>query len=130
MRYLFCLPLTFVLSIPLQAAEITLVSAKPGDPPAVVVTGLQKEAVARLKGANLTAKQWAEVFRVVVAGGMEEELLARPPLAGTHTLTDTGIRFEPQFPLVPGREYVAILKADANAKPVRVSLSGRRSGVF
>lgn len=123
MRYLLCLPLAFTLVLPLRAAEIKLVAAKPGDSPAVEATGLPKEALARLKGAKLTAKDWPEVFRVVVAGGTEEELLARPPLAGTHTLTDNGIRFEPQFPLTPGREYVAILKTDANAKPTRTTLS-------
>jgi len=33
------------------------------------------------------------------------------------------MRFEPQFPLVPGRDYVAILSADPNTKPMRVTLA-------
>jgi hypothetical protein len=112
------------LPLPLRAAEppaIGLVSQKPGAPPVVEVTGLPKQAVERF--AKLPAGERAAAFRVVVAGGTEAELLARPPLAGTYTVTETGIRFEPQFPLVPGREYVVLVSADANAKPVRVTLS-------
>ena len=60
---------------------------------------------------------------MVVAGGTEAELLARPPLAGAYSVTEKGLRFEPQFPLVPGREYVAILQTDSSAKPIRVTLS-------
>ena len=56
-----------------------------------------------MKAAKPTAKDWHPIFRVVVAGGTNAELLARPPLAGTYTLTETGVRFEPQFALVPGR---------------------------
>jgi hypothetical protein len=104
-----------------QSPPITLASSRPGDPPAVEVV-LPKEAVAKLKAANPTAKEWPDILRVVVAGGTAEEERTRTPLAGTHTLTETGIRFEPQFPLVPGREYRAVLRLDAAAKPVAATL--------
>src|SRR5206468_7955185 len=84
---------------------------------------LSKETVAKLAAARLTVKEWPAMFRVVVAGGTEEELLARPPLAGTYSLTHTGIRFEPQFPLVPGRDYIAIFKADSDARAFRATLA-------
>ena len=64
---------------------------------------------------------------MVVAGGTEKELLARPPLAGSYSLTDTGIRFEPQFPLVPGRDYVAILQARPERQAAYTSHSRCRS---
>ncbi|MBA4066698.1 MAG: hypothetical protein C0501_23930 [Isosphaera sp.] len=105
---------------PVRADEPTakLVSAKPGDPPAVEATGLPKELL-----ANRTPKELAAVFRVAVAGGTAEELIARPPLAGSYALTPAGVRFDPQFPLVPGREYVAVLHPDPKGKPVLVTLS-------
>jgi len=124
MRWYLSLPLMLVFALPLRAAEppsIGLATPKPGAAPVVEVGGLSKELTARF--AKFSAKEWAVVFRVVVAGGTEEELLARAPLAGSYSLIDTGIRFEPQFPLVPGRDYVAILKIDANMKPIRVTLA-------
>jgi hypothetical protein len=115
MRFSLGTSLTLALTLTLTAAEppkIALVIDKPGNPAAVEVTGLSKETITRLKNAMLDNKQWPEVFRVVVAGGKDEEVRARLPIAGTRTLTDSGIRFEPQFPLVPGREYRAIFHPD------------------
>lgn len=123
MRYLLGFALVLAMQVPLVAAEVQLVPATMGGAPVVEAVGLPKAMLARLKGAGLTAKQWPGVFRVVVAGGTEAELQARPPLAGTHTLIESGIRFEPQFPLVPGREYVAILQLDGEERPVRTVLS-------
>src|SRR5262249_16853144 len=70
-----------------------------------------------------TDKEWHPIFRVVVAGGTNEEVLARPAVAGTYTLTETGVRFDPQFPLTPGREYVAILYDDPKGKPILAKLA-------
>ncbi len=112
MRHVLCLSLLIALAPTLLAEErpsVGLTAAKQGESPGVEVSGLPKDMLARLKAAPLTAKEWAPIFRVVVAGGTNEELLARPPLAGTYALTDTGVRFNPQFPLTPGREYVAVL---------------------
>jgi hypothetical protein len=127
MRHLLCLLLPLSLPLPLATADerpsIGLTTAKPGEAPGVEVIGLSKEMLAKLKAAKLTAKEWAPIFRVVVGGGTNEELLARPPLAGTYTLTETGVRFDPQFPLVPGREYVAILHDIPGGKPALLTLS-------
>ena len=112
MRNLLSIPITFALVLSLPASEppkIALTEAKPGQAGAVEVTGLSKETIAKLKSANLTAAQWPEVFRVVVAGGKPEEVSKRLPISGTYSLTETGIRFEPQFTFVPGQEYRATL---------------------
>jgi len=115
MRFLLCTTFTLALFFSLLAAEpprIALVANKPGEPAAVEVTGLPKETIAKLKKLDLDSKQWSQIFRVVVAGGKTEEVLARLPIAGSYQLTDSGIRFDPQFPLVPGREYRAFLHPD------------------
>jgi hypothetical protein len=125
MRSLLCISVSIALAHTLSAAEppkIGLVAGKPGDPAAVEVTGLSTETIARLKKAKLDNKQWSEMFRVVVAGGKAGEVLARLPIAGTYIVNDSGIRFEPQFPLTPGREYRAILHPDYDpATPARES---------
>jgi hypothetical protein len=122
-RHAACLALALALPLALHAADAPTValSAAKGESPAVEVRGLPKELVARLKDAD--AKGRAAAFRVVVGGGTVEEQLARTPLAGSYAFTDAGVRFEPQFPLVPGREYVAILSADPTAKPALTTLS-------
>jgi hypothetical protein len=135
MRFLQSISLFLILTFALSAAEppkIGLVG-KPGEPAAVEVTGLSKETIARLKSAKLEAKQWPEMLRVVVAGGKAEEERNRLPIAGTYTLTESGIRFEPQFPLVPGREYRAILFPEfdptrsGKGEPVEASLTVPKS---
>jgi hypothetical protein len=121
-----CLSLILVLIVPLPtwAAEqpsIGLVSPKPGEPPVVEVQGLPETFAVEF--SRLSTKERVQIFRVVVGGGTEMELLARPPLAGTYSLSEGRIRFVPQFPLVPGRDYVAILRAEPNAKQIRVTLA-------
>lgn len=106
-----------------ERPSVGLTAVKAGESPAVEVAGLPKELHARMKAAKPAAKDWHPIVRVVVAGGSNEELLARPPLAGTYTLTATGVRFEPQFPLVPGRDYVAIVYDLQNRKPMLAKLS-------
>jgi hypothetical protein len=124
MRVFISFVVALALPLAVRAADsptIKLVALKPGAPPVVEIAGLPKDTIARL--AKLSAKEWGPIFRVVVAGGTDQELLARPPLAGAYMVTETGVRFEPQFPLVPGREYVALLQTDANATLIRVSLA-------
>lgn len=126
MRHHLCLVLLLALSPSLAADDrpsVALTPTKMGESPGIELSGLPKERRAQLKAMNLTAKEWHPVFRVVVAGGTQEELLARPPLAGTYTLTDTGVRFDPQFPLVPGREYVAVVHDRPGGKPILVTLA-------
>jgi len=124
MRFLLCLPLALALALTLRADDrpaVALVTPKAGGPAAVEVSGLPKELRERLKAAK--PADWHPVFRVVVAGGTEAELLARPAMAGTYALTDAGARFEPQFALVPGREYVAIVHDAPGGKPVLTTVA-------
>ena len=126
MRSIWSLCIVLALALPLPATEppsIRLVTPRPGAEPVLEVSGLPKGTIARLKESKPTTRAWTALFRVVVSGGAEAELQARPPLAGSYSLTDTGVRFEPQFPLVPGREYVAILQAEPNAKPIRLTIT-------
>jgi len=126
MRHTLCFLLLTTLSPALRADHrppFGLTATKPGESPNVEVRALPNEMYERLKLAKLTPKDWPPIFRVVVAGGTKEELLARPPMAGTCTLTDTGILFEPQFPLVPGRDYVVILHEQPKGPPLFVTLS-------
>ncbi|MFO0823176.1 MAG: hypothetical protein U0792_08655 [Gemmataceae bacterium] len=124
MRHILCVLLALLFGSAVRAAEpvVALTNVKAGDPPTVEATGLPKELLARLKMAKLNAKEWAPIFRVVVGGGTNEEVLSRIPLAGEYAITDTGLRFEPQFPLVPGREYVAILEHQPKQPPLLIKL--------
>jgi hypothetical protein len=84
---------------------VKLVSAKPGDPPSVEITGIDKVTLTAIAEAKLTADEWAKVARLVVDAGTPEEVAKKPPIAGTWTVTAEALRFEPQFPLVPGGKY-------------------------
>jgi hypothetical protein len=122
------LSLTFAVAASCFAAEpgpsIRLAPGKAGEPPFIEVTGLSKESLTRLVAARPTARQWNEILRVAVAGGSPAEAAKRPPVTGTHTLTKTGIRFEPLFPLVAGLKYRVVLDlkgyGEGGEKPVEV----------
>src|SRR5262245_40818350 len=63
-----------LLAFTLEAREATpptakLVSAKPGDPPAVELSGLDKRTLTAIAEAKLTADEWAKVARLVVDSG-------------------------------------------------------------
>lgn len=100
---------TLVLALPLLAAEpkpaIRMAEAPGGA--RVVEVAVGKVTVDRLKAATPTAKQWAAILRVVVVGGTPAEAATRPPVAGTYSADGEVIRFEPQFPFVPGVNYQA-----------------------
>ena len=115
------LPLSLLLAADTRPPEAKLTPAKSGEPAAVEVTGLDKASLAALRDAKLTAAEWAGVCRVVVDGGKPEEVAARPPVAGTWSVTADAIRFDPQFPLVPGMTYRVI--CDLSAVP-RVNRKG------
>jgi hypothetical protein len=111
MRCLFALSLALPLSPALAGAadppaEIRLARPKP-DAAVVEVAGVNRDALARLKGANLVPAEWAMILKLVVADGTPEEVAARPPVAGDYSVAGEVIRFEPQFPLVPGVRYRA-----------------------
>lgn len=126
MRRLICLSIALALAPALKADErpsVGLTSAKAGESPGVEVAALPKDLHAKAKADKFTDKQWHPFIRVVVGGGTQEDVLNRPAMAGTYTLTATGVRFDPQFPLVPGREYVAIVHDLPNGRPALHTLS-------
>ncbi len=98
---LTCAPLTIGAGPP--AAKP--VAAKPGEPPAVEIVGLAEADLAALAAAKLDAAEWPKVARLVVEGKSDEETAKKPPVAGAWAVTGEALRFEPQFPLVPGVKY-------------------------
>ncbi|HUR55821.1 MAG TPA: hypothetical protein VMZ71_16915, partial [Gemmataceae bacterium] len=102
MRCLVAFALLLAPALTLRAADIKLTQA------GVEVTGISKDALAKLKAAKLDASEWARLFRVVVSEGTADEIAARPSVAGTFSVTETAIRFEAQFPLTPGVKYRAM----------------------
>jgi hypothetical protein len=88
-----------------EPPAVKLVSAKPGDPPAVEIVGVAKTDLAALAEAKLTAGEWPKVARLVVDDGKPEDVAKKPPVAGGWSVRGDALRFEPQFPLVPGVKY-------------------------
>src|SRR5215212_1503124 len=74
---------------------------------AIEVTGVSAATLAKLKGADLAQAEWVRILHIVVAEGTPEAVAARPPVAGTYSVADGVIRFEPQFKLSPGLKYRA-----------------------
>ncbi len=92
------------LALPARAAdpEAELHAAKPGDPLAVVIVGVEKAQLAALAGAKPTADEWLKVARLVVDEGTPAEVAKRQAVAGEWSVTADALRFEPQYPLAPG----------------------------
>ena len=70
-----------------------------GAPSYVEVTGLSHAQLRAVRSAALTDEQWARLLRVAVSE-------AAPAMLGTYGVTDSALRFTPQFALDPGRPYV------------------------
>ena len=69
-----------------------------GGQPYVEVTGLSSGALAALRGSQRTADEWSAILRVAVSD-------EAPGMLGSYSVADGALRFTPQFPLDPGREY-------------------------
>jgi hypothetical protein len=98
----------FALALPARAADrrdATFVAAKPGEPAAVYVTGLDKASLAALAEAKLTAAEWPKVARLVIDEATLADAHKKPPIAGEWSVAGDALKFEPQFPLVPGKRY-------------------------
>ena len=65
----------------------------------VEVAGLSNAQLRAVRSAALTEAQWPALFRVAVSD-------SAPGMLGTYTITDTALRFTPQFTLDAGRAYV------------------------
>jgi hypothetical protein len=102
-----------------RSPEVKLVTPKPGEPAVVEVTGLEKQLAAAVAEAKLTPDEWEKVCRLTVDDGKPAP--DRPPVAGTWSATGGVLRFEPQFPLVPGLNYR--LTCDLSKVP-RVTIKG------
>jgi hypothetical protein len=100
-----------------DSPTIKLGAAKSTDAPVVEISGLDKTDLASLAGAKLSEEEWAKVARLVV-DTEAADLATRPGVAGAWSVGADGLRFEPQFPLVPGVNYRAIchLKAAPRTK--------------
>lgn len=98
---------------------LSLTAPTPDAPVAVQLTGLAPRDLAAVRDAKLSPERWPAVLRVVVAGGTPAEEAARPPVAGTYTVTADTIRFSPEFPFVPGVTYRATFD------PAPLKLGGR-----
>jgi hypothetical protein len=109
--------------MPATGAEpaVKLVSTNPGDPPAVVITGIATADLDALTGAKLAVDEWPKVARLVVDDGKPDEVAKKPPMAGGWWVKDNALRFDPQFPLVPGVKYRVF--CDLGAAP-RAKLKG------
>lgn len=86
--------------------DAKVVPTKSGEPAAVELAPIDKDVLTALREAKLTAEEWSKYCKVVVAKGKPAEVGARPGVAGSWSVTADAIRFEPQFPLVPGIEYL------------------------
>jgi hypothetical protein len=84
--------------------------------PYIEIQGLSHADLAALSRANLTADEWAAIFRVTVQPSPTASG-SLPAMAGKYT-TDSSLRFWPAFPLDPGRLY------DVRFKPSAVSRVG------
>jgi len=78
-------------------------AASPSGKAAVVVSGIDRENLAKLSGNDWNADRWAEVLSVAVASADGKAL----PIAGTYRVVGDSLRFEPSFPIDPGLRHVA-----------------------
>ena len=72
----------------------------------VEVTGLTKATLTRLRSSNWKLSDWQRLLRVQVeTSGVTPQKL--PAMLGTYRVEGNAIRFDPQYPLVPGLSYQA-----------------------
>jgi hypothetical protein len=76
-------------------------------PHSVEVTGLTKATLARLRSANWKLSDWQRLLRVQVEPKNGPTTQKLPAMLGTYRVEGNSIRFEPQYPLVPGLSYQA-----------------------
>jgi hypothetical protein len=112
--------LTLVCPVSAEPPAIRLVTPNNGER-VVDVVGLKKADLDALAGAKLTADEWPKVARLVVDVGTPEEVAKKQPVAGLWSVRDGALRFEPQFPLVPGVQYRVF--CDLSATP-RAQIKG------
>jgi len=76
----------------------------------VEVTGLTNATLTRLRRSNWKLSDWQRLLRVQVEPKNEttsQRPTLLPPMSGTYRVEGNAIRFQPQYPLVPGLSYQA-----------------------
>jgi hypothetical protein len=74
---------------------------------AIEITGISRAGLSALSKANLTGDEWSALLRVTVKRPPGQPADAPLPVAGRYAVARS-IRFEPLFPLDPGREYEVV----------------------
>ena len=86
-----------------EPLAVALVTPTGETRPALDVTGLTDDERAALKG-DAPAAMWESLLTVRVQAA-NPEAAPPPPVAGSYSVTDRGVRFTPAFPFQPGRRY-------------------------
>lgn len=76
----------------------------------VEVTGLTKATLTRLRRSNRKQSDWQRLLRVQVEPNDGPTQQTLPAMLGTYRVEGNTIRFEPQYPLVPGLSYQAVFR--------------------
>ncbi len=79
----------------------------------VEVTGLTKATLTRLRRSDWKSSDWQRLLRVQVEpkdGPTQQRPASLPAMLGTYRVEGNAIRFEPQYPLVPGLSYQAVFR--------------------
>lgn len=84
----------------------------------VEIAGVEKDALRELKALGLGL---SKACKLVVGEGTPEEIAKRQAVAGTWTISENALRFEPQFPLVPGVKYQ--IRIDSKPQPIVLAMS-------
>jgi hypothetical protein len=79
----------------------------------VEVTGLSKATLTRLRRSDWKQSDWQRLLRVQVEPNDGPTPQALPAMLGTYRVEGNTIRFEPQYPLVPGLSYQAVFRPAA-----------------
>jgi hypothetical protein len=80
-----------------------LIAAMVAEPHVAVVNG-----IVEITGVDSGAADVAKSCKLLVAGGSADEIAKRPAVAGTWSVKDGTIRFEPRFALAPGVKYLIV----------------------
>lgn len=95
----------------------------------VEVTGLTKATQTRLRSSNWKLSDWQRLLRVQVEpknGPTSQRPTLLPPMLGTYRVEGNAIRFQPQYPLVPGLSYQASFRPAELQVRLPVNKSSRR----
>jgi hypothetical protein len=89
---------------------------------AVEVVGLSPSALRELKESHWTRAEWNQLLAVYARQGNLMTDLRMPAMIGSYHVESNLLRFEPQFPLMPGVRYQAVLRptklGEAAVKPI------------